>query len=384
MKKTHISGWGCISAIGSNIQESESSFFAPGNLPQEHGLPSSDTFRSRLPEEGPGLRVGRLLNRAIEEALTSAQLSLDDRKKYKIGVCLGTTSAFSFGNEKFLSDFFNNQCPDLIEEENFLTKSLAEKIAGKYSFVGPHLTINNACTSGADALGIGKLWLDQGACDIVLAGGVDVIPKHIVEGFDSLQLRSPELARPFDKNRCGLNLGEGAGILVLENQDIAVARRQEPLGYLLGVGMASDHYHPSSPDPSGFGLELAIRRCLQSARILPNHVAFLNAHGTATRTNDLTEARVFKGMFEKAQIVSTKGYTGHTLAAAGALEAIFTLMFLRRKLVPATRGFAEADPELGLAPTQSTTGVESNFAISTSLGFGGSNTALVIEGCDAN
>ena len=308
-----------------------------------------------------------------------AGIGSGDMARLRVGLVLGTTTAVNLGSDALMAAFFQDRCPDLAGADHFLEESLAASAGRLVRISGPVLTINNACTSGADAIGIGKLWLDEDLCDVVLAGGADETPMHLVKGFDSLQLNAPGLARPFDKDRCGMNLGEGAGILVLESAKSARLRGTPALGRLLGYGAACDHFHPTSPDPQGAGLALAIDRAMTASAVRCEQIAFINAHGTATCANDLTEAGIFNKMFPAIPVVSTKGHTGHTMAAAGALEAIFTLISLRLQKIPATRGFFAMDPAIGFCPTKVVTPISGCYALSTSLGFGGANAALVLE-----
>ena len=243
------------------------------------------------------------------------------------------------------------------------------------------MTVSNACASGTDAAGIAQLWLSAGLCDLVLVVGVDELNRIPVAGFHALGVASPEPCRPFDRDRKGLNLGEGAGCLILETPEHAAKRGVKPDIELLSYGSACDAYHPTSPHPEGRGLETAIRTALALAEVQPGRIAFLNAHGTSTSANDSCESAVFSRVFgEKVRFLSTKGHTGHTLGAAGTLELVFSVLMLRRGEISASRGFENPDPELPVSPVSSNTILENpEFALSTSLAFGGSNAAAVIR-----
>lgn len=241
--------------------------------------------------------------------------------------------------------------------------------------VGPVQTVANACSS--DAVGLAASWLRLGLCDLVVAGGADELSSISYTGFSRLAITSPELCRPFDAERSGLNLGEGAGIMILEREDAATARGARVLGRVLGYGAATDCHHLTSPHPESVGLKKAYVQALREAKATPEDLAFVNAHGTATKTNDLAEGRFFKAYFPGTPFVAVKGATGHTLGAAGAVEAVITVSHLSRGTLPASPGFAFADPETGAAPTAEPTPVEKNLAASQSLAFGGNNSVLV-------
>jgi 3-oxoacyl-(acyl-carrier-protein) synthase len=199
-------------------------------------------------------------------------------------------------------------------------------------------------------------------------------------GFGSLGVVSDFLCKPFDRERSGLNLGEGAGVIVIEKDEICRKRGKKAELFLRGYGLAADAYHLTAPRPDGSGLESALARAMDEAGIKPSQVAFVNAHGTATKDNDLVEGKVLSRVFgQKIKFLSTKGYTGHTLGAAGGIEAVFTGLGLRQGWIPANAGFVSMDEEIGIAPVNQKTEIKGNYAVTTSLAFGGNNSALVIS-----
>ena len=215
---------------------------------------------------------------------------------------------------------------------------------------------------------------------MVLAGGADELNRIPYFGFHSLSVVSPTLCRPFDRDRQGLNLGEGAGILVLETDAHAKARGVTAAVGIPGYGTCADAYHLTAPRPDGAGLEKAIGQALTGASLGPTDVGFINAHGTATHDNDLVEGSVLSRLFgSDVAVLSTKGYTGHTLGAAGGLEAVFTALALQEGWIPASAGFENKDDEIPMTPVTSRTGIEGRYALSTSLAFGGNNSALLFE-----
>jgi 3-oxoacyl-(acyl-carrier-protein) synthase len=234
--------------------------------------------------------------------------------------------------------------------------------------------LNNACTSGSDAVGVGSGWLEEDLCDLVICGGNEVILERIQQGFRSLMLCSPVPCQPFDKNRQGLTLGEGAGVLLLEKRETP----RQALARFLGYGAGSDAFHPTSPHPEARGLALAVRSALSAANLCLNDISFVNAHGTGTPHNDLTEGKWIARNLPHAPVVASKGYTGHALGAAGAIEAVLTALSLIRGCLPASRGFAEPDPAIEISPTTTVASGDYAYGLSLSLGFGGTIIALIL------
>jgi 3-oxoacyl-(acyl-carrier-protein) synthase len=267
--------------------------------------------------------------------------------------------------------------------DRYLKGNLAKAVARAIKARGPAVAVVNACSSGADAIGVALSWLRNSVCDIALAGGADELNHVPLCGFGALGILSDSICAPFDRDRKGLNLGEGAGILVLESEQTSRARGKESRIYLSGYGSAADAYHLTAPRPDGSGLEASLQRAMSEASIHPDQVCFVNAHGTATPDNDRVEAAVLNRVFgPEIKFLSTKGLTGHTLGAAGGLEAAFTAAALREGWIPASAGFVHRDDEIRLSPVTEKTPIDGRFAISTSLGFGGNNAALVISSCE--
>jgi len=247
---------------------------------------------------------------------------------------------------------------------------------------GPVLTVSTACASGATALGVGADLLRAGAVDAVVAGGYDTLCRFVMRGFDALRSLTRDRIRPFDRRRSGLLLGEGAALVLMTRERDA---RSPRLGRLLGHASTSDGTHVAAPDPHGRGLELALRAALAESGVAPADVDFVSTHGTGTQLNDRVETEVLKRVLGRrageVPVNSIKSGLGHTMGAAAALEAIMCLLASREGVVPATLGLEERDPACDLdcvagAPRPVRPGV----SVSTSLGFGGCNAALVLEG----
>ncbi len=377
-----ISGMGTVSAAGASVGRTLASLASgerhPGQISVcESPLPVP-VFEVAGLASAPGERTLALALQAVREALTAAGLdAFPDATR--VGVCLGTTVASQLNDVDFYATLRRQGTAPLEAIDRYQRGNLAEAVARQLGTTGLRLTVANACSSGTDAIGIAFGWLKAGLCDIVIAGGADELNRIPLCGFHSLGVSSPVLCSPFDRDRQGLNLGEGAGILVLETPASARRRGAAPGLAVYGFGSAADAHHLTAPRPDGSGLEAAIQEALAEASLTPADIDFINAHGTGTRDNDKVEGTTLARIFgERVRFLSTKGYTGHTLGAAGGLEAAFSGLALREGWIPASAGFREPDPEIPAMPVAEKTTVSGRFALSTSLAFGGSNAAVII------
>lgn len=237
---------------------------------------------------------------------------------------------------------------------------------------GPGFAVSTACSSSAKALGSAQRLVRAGIVDAVVVAGVDTLCETTLRGFASLEVLSPEACRPFSSDRRGINIGEGAALLLLERAgDAGVA--------LLSVGESSDAHHVSAPHPEGLGAVLAMQRALEQAGLEPERIGHVNAHATGTPLNDVAEARAIRDVFGgRVPVVATKGYTGHLLGAAGATEAVFAAVSVAQGWLPASLGSDPIDPELGIDIVSERVELESDHVISNSLAFGGSNVAVLL------
>ncbi len=384
-----ISGAGCLCAAGMTLEQAYAAMLKGKRDPQPPRAFRSDHLEpfpvfeilAQLPvavAEDELLRTTRLALCAVSEALADAGLTSAELKKLRVGVCIGTTVGSAMNNEEFYAEFRSGADPAMLPIDRYLRSNPAAAIARHYRLDGPCQTVVNACASGTDAIGLGAAWIRSGRCDIVLAGGADELCRVTYNGFAALMIAASEPVRPFDARRKGLNLGEGAGILVLESDQLLAGRNKTPRGYLLGYGSATDAYHLTAPHPDGSGLRRALDEALQTAGVTAEQMAFVNAHGTGTPDNDRVESLVLGEIFPGVPFVSTKGYTGHCLGAAGAIEAALTLIGLEQQQIPANAGFETPDPHLLNQPTAHVTSLSGTIALSESLAFGGNNSAIVI------
>jgi len=310
---------------------------------------------------------------ALDQALVNAGLDREILKNKRVGVCIGTNVAGSASNRSLSSELSY-----LIPAQRFIATNPSIGIAREYELSGPVQTIVTACSAGGDAIGLAGSWIRQDICDIVIAGGTDEMYEIAYNGFISLMNCDDSPCRPFDADRKGMNLGEGAGIFILESEKMIEQRGITPRAYLMGYGSASDAFHLTTPAPDGRGLCLAIDEALTGAGISYRDIAFINAHGTGTPDNDKIESMIFHELFPGVPFLSTKGYTGHTLGGAGAVEAAFTIAGLEKGKIPPSAGFSNSDPELPANPVSDVTEIKGCIAMSQTLAFGGNNAVLVL------
>ena len=318
-----------------------------------------------------------LAETAAREALAQAGLDPAQLSDGQTGIIIGSTAGNAL---HFLADYSalkQGLPPEGSGLSDFFQCNPAEALAQKWHTGGPAMTIGTACCSGADALGLGLEMIASGRCKRVLAGGADALSLVPYIGFRRLMIYSDEPCQPFDKNRKGLNLGEGAGIMLLESSAEAIKRKAAPLAKFSAYGAAADAHHLTAPHPEAKGLGQALQTAMARARLAASDLAFVNAHGTATPENDRAEARAFGKHLPGISVWAVKGSTGHTLGAAGGLEAVLTVCALQHGVVPRSHGFAEKDAALGLKPTTRETAISQKAAISVSLGFGGGNAVLI-------
>jgi 3-oxoacyl-(acyl-carrier-protein) synthase len=257
-----------------------------------------------------------------------------------------------------------------------------ERIAAELGISGYINTLSTACSSGANAIMLGARMLLQGNLDRVLVGGTDALTQFTINGFRSLMIYDDQWCRPFDDSRSGLNLGEGAAFLLLENEKSISLSGNKALCYVNGWANAADAYHQTASSPDGKGATLAITEAIKKAGLQPSDISYINAHGTGTKNNDLSESVALTNVFgaQVPPFSSTKAYTGHTLAAAGAIEAVFSVLAIQHNLQFPNLNYHNAIEEIGLEPvTAMISDADVNSVLSNSFGFGGNNSSLVFS-----
>ncbi len=315
---------------------------------------------------------------AVQEALEDAGIPSKCAEAFRIALISGT----SVGGMDITELHFEN-----IEEEEdieFLRQhdcgSSTRSIAENFGFFTEFTTISTACSSAANAIIVGAEMLRSGEADIVVAGGSEALTLFHLNGFNSLMILDKEVCRPFDENRAGLNLGEGAAFVVMETEKNAFARNAEIHGYLTGYGNACDAFHQTAFSDNGEGAYLAMAEAILSARLKPDDIQYVNAHGTGTPNNDQCETVAMQRLFGSGMplVSSTKSFTGHTTSASGSIEAVICLLAMNHGFVPANLGFKT--PILGgIVPTMGEENIELEHILCNSFGFGGNDSALVIS-----
>jgi len=330
----------------------------------------------KLPAVAAGVRsrAAALLIAAAADLKARAPL---DAAPERIAVVVGTALG---GVEELEHALADDESPRRALDA--LYDAPAHALAAWLGAEGPAITVSSACASGATALGVGADLLREGEADLVVAGGYDILCRFVLRGFDALRSLTRDRVRPCDRRRSGLLLGEASGLVLLAREHDAPGRR---LGRLLGHGSASDASHIAAPDPEGRGLERAIQAALDAAGVEAGALDFVSAHGTGTPLNDRIETAVLRRVLgaraTQVPVNSIKGALGHTMGAAAALEAIMCLLAARDGLLPPTVGYEEPDPDCNLDYVPGACrAARPRLMLSTSLGFGGCNAALVLEG----
>ena len=393
-----ITGVGSINALGTGVEA-----FAAALRQGRCGIGELTIFphlgyRTTLAAEVRDLVAPSTLPRAVRRSVARtglmALVAADEAWRMaglgdgeELGVLLGTTTGgMAVGEEAYRAELVDRERGAVLREwlETPISAS-TDLVARAVGSHGPRLTISTACSSGANALGLGADWIRTGRVRAALCGGADSLCRVVYSGFNALQALDREPCRPFDRRRAGITLGEGAAMFVLEDWDIAAQRGARILGELVSYGVSADAHHATQPRPDGAGAVLAMQRALAEGGISAEMIDYVNAHGTGTPQNDVVETRAIKHVLGahayRIPVSSTKSQVGHCLAAAGAIEALATLLALRGGFVPPTATLAETDPECDLdyVPRASRPAAL-RTALSNSYGFGGNNTSLVLRG----
>ena len=303
------------------------------------------------------------------------------RERYgadRIAVVVGTsTSSIGASEEAYRRlEPDGRYPPDLRRPIIHTPHSLGDFVQNALGLTGISMTVATACSSSAKVFAQAQRLIEIGLADAVLVGGVDTLCDSVLFGFNSLELISPDPCRPFDRDRRGINIGEAAGFALLE-------RSADEGPWLLACGETSDAHHMSTPHPDGLGARRALEQALARAKLTPEEIDYINLHGTATRKNDEVEAAVIRELFPDTTFASsTKGWTGHTLGAAGIIEAGITLIALEREFLPGTLNCDQLDECCGPQIRRDNTNRSAQYALSLSFGFGGSNCVLALAAGD--
>jgi len=407
-KRVVVTGLGCISPVGNNVDETWEALLAgkSGAAPITHFDASQHKTKFAAEVKGFdgvalfGVREARKMDRftqfamaATLEALEQAEYSIDESNRDRVGVLIGSGIG---GINTMLeqAEVMRERGPDRISPfliPMMISDSAAGMIAIHLGARGPNMALATACASGSNAIGEAGEIIRRGAADAMIAGASEASIVALAMGgmnvMGALSTRNgdPQRAsRPFDKDRDGFLMGEGAGILLLESLEHAQARGAKILCELTGYGTSDDAYHVSAPAENGAGAALSMQYALDDADFKPEDIGYINAHGTSTLLNDKSETAaiktVFGGQAYKIPISSTKSMTGHLLGASGAIEAVVCTKVFQENILPATINYETPDPECDLdyVPNQ-TRAAKPDHIMSNSFGFGGHNATLILS-----
>ncbi len=395
-KKIYISGIGAISSIGKNIEEN---FYSLVNKKSGIGKISlTDTIhKDKIPvaevkftdnelkkqllisENDAYTRTTLLGITAVKEALENSEIS--DIGKYKTGIISATTVAGMASSEKYYNKFLHTGFYNDFVKTHEAADS-TEKIADYFGIKEFMTTVSTACSSSANAIMTGARLIKNDILERVIVGGTDALSKFTLNGFNTLMILDREPCKPFDNERQGLNLGEAAAFLILESENIVKKEKKKPIAELSGYANANDAFHQTASSPNGYGASLAMQQALETAKLKPEEIDYINVHGTGTANNDLSEGRAMLKVFDNQvpKFSSTKAYTGHTLAAAGSLEAVFSVLALNNKVIYPNLRFKNPMDEFDLIPeTELLQNQNLKHIMSNSFGFGGNGTVLIIS-----
>lgn len=315
---------------------------------------------------------------AAKEAVASAGIT--NVNEYTTGLISSTTVGGMDMTERFFYDYIESA-----ENRRYIQAhdagETAHKIADILGLKGLVTTVSTACSSAANAIMLGARLIRTGRLDRVIVGGADALSKFTINGFKTLMILSDEDNTPFDDNRKGLNLGEAAAYLVLESDRLVAKYNKKPIAYLAGYGNANDAYHQTASSENGEGAFLAMQKAFETSGLQPAQVDYINVHGTATPNNDLSEGRALLRIFDNnvPDFSSTKPFTGHTLAAAAAVEAVYSILALQYNTVLPMLNFKTPMQEFNLIPQTQVNHKQINHVLSNSFGFGGNCSTLLFS-----
>ena len=418
--RVFVTGIGIVSAIGNNVEETLNSIYSlksgigeithlntfhKGKLPvAEVKYSDNELLEKTAPPPAPPqrgvveiatqfTRTALLGMLAAKEALASSKIDPNKTGDMTTGLISANSvggmdkseifySAFakaSVDESKFLADNKKGRLKDIISHE---CADSTEKIADYLNIKDYITTISTVCSSSANSIMFGARLIKNNFLDRAIVGGTDSLTKFTLNGFNTLMIIDKDKCKPFDENRNGLTLGEGAGFLVLESEKAVAMGNKKVLCELKGWGNTCDAYHQTASSPEGYGAYLAMKKTIDMSGLSPGDIDYINAHGTGTDNNDLSEGKAIEKLFfsKIPKISSTKSFTGHTLGAAGGIEAVLCVLAIKHKIIFPNLNFSQQMKELSFSPvTKLLDNVEIKNVLSNSFGFGGNNTSLIFS-----
>lgn len=394
----YVTGLGVISAIGNSAGETLRSFEqgrsgvgAITRLQSVHRgvLPVAEVKAGNeelCHELGAKPHISRTALLGMKAALEALQQSDVDVRKWRTGLISGTTVGGMDKTEDFFATFLRDPSKGRLREVvnhecGMSTELIAEKLGIK-DFLS---TINTACSSSVNAIILGTRLIRHGHLDVVVAGGTDALTRFTINGFNSLMILDREPSRPFDASRAGLNLGEGAGFVVIVSEKVLKQTGVKPLALVKGFANTNDSFHQTASSPEGRGSFAAMQHALDVAGVPVTAIDYINLHGTGTQNNDSSEGTAIQRLFgaRVPRLSSTKAFTGHTLGASGGIEAVFSVMAIQQGCVFPNLRFHTRIPELDFTPqTEFETGLPIRHVLSNSFGFGGNCSSIIFAAPD--
>jgi len=391
--KIFITGIGIISSLGIGVQENlirltegKSGVGPIRHLKTRH---SNELIAGEIPYSNKelidilGIKNKNGISRSALLGIIAAREAINNtdfnNSAVRTGIISGTTAEAMTNIELYFKDFLSNDNRnEFIESQDWGFST--EIIAKELGISGYQTTINTACSSAANAIMTGARMIKHNLLDRVLVGGTDALSKVMLNGFHALMIVDPEISKPFERDRKGLNLGEGAAFLVLESEKLA--QEETVICEISGYGNSNDAYHHTALSPDGSGTSMAMNNAIAESGLNATDIDYINAHGTGSENSDLSEALGIKKVFgnNPPKFSSTKPFTGHTLGSSGALEAVFSVLSIQNKLIFPNLNFLHEMDESGLIPeTKLLRSAQINHVLSNSFGFGGNNTSLLFS-----
>jgi 3-oxoacyl-(acyl-carrier-protein) synthase len=393
--RVYVAGAGVISAIGNSIPETLTSFknhtsgveqvtlfdtIYKDALPVGEVKVSNSALAAKLSTNANLTRTALLGLSAAREAVAASRVNLG---KWRAGLISATTVGGMDKTENFFNDFLKDpsqgRLRNVVHHECGSSTELIADDLGVNGFIS---TINTACSSSVNAIALGVRLIRHNILDVVIAGGTDALSKFTLNGFNSLMILDRNPCRPFDAGRNGLNLGEGAGFVVLVSDRVKEEQQLNPSCFVSGYANTNDAFHQTASSPEGRGSFAAMKKALAMAALSPEDIDYINLHGTGTLNNDLSEGTAVKRLYGDSYppLSSTKAFTGHTLGASGGIESVFSIMAIEQQCVFPNLRFETPIPEIDIKPQLSfESNINVNHVMSNSFGFGGNCSSIIFS-----
>lgn len=395
-ERIFVAGVGVISAIGKNVAECLDSLensragmrdmiyldsVHKQKIPVAEVKMSNDDLALLSGLSKTKSRTALLSMIAAKEALNNS--GIENIEALRTGFISANSVGGMDKTEKFFADFFfDNQKGRLRDVVHHECGSISELVADQLGIKDYITTISTACSSSANSIFFGARLIKNNILDVVVAGGADALTKFTLNGFNTLMILDEQFCQPFDENRRGLNLGEGAGYIVLVSEHVAASLKKKPAVALSGFCNANDAYHQTASSPGGTGSYLAMEGALKNSGLQPADIDYINLHGTGTQNNDIAEGTAIMRLFDPhyPKMSSTKSFTGHTLGGSGGIEAVFSILAVEQGIIYPNLRLQTPMKELPFVPeTKLTKNVKIKNVLSNSFGFGGNCTSLIFS-----